>query len=225
MPLGDLAIPPAIGSYVPAPNAPRTVTTTTAMVAADSFVVGNATGGAFTITLPTSPQWGVPYAVMKGDASANAVTVAPGAGVINGTSSLTAQNQLVLYVFDGTNWDSIAPSGVGDSAWTALTKINSWVDVSGEGVLSYRKTSAGMVVLEGAVQSGSNVRIGTLPAGYRPSAANPLNMMIPITTGGSLAGGIVNIGGLAAGSVAVYVIPGLTAPTKAQICVSFYAEA
>ena len=94
-------------TFISQPNAPYAVTSNHQMAALDSIVLANASGGAFTVTLPAAPFFGALYAIEKSDSSGNAVTVAPGAGILTGISSLTTQFRIVLYMFDGTNWCSI----------------------------------------------------------------------------------------------------------------------
>lgn len=76
--------------------------------AANDFVDGNASGGAFTVTLPTAASIaGKRIAVRKNESSLNAVTVdADGSETINGslTFVLTIQDDIVYLVSDGTNW-------------------------------------------------------------------------------------------------------------------------
>src|SRR4051812_21686031 len=73
-------------------------------------VRADATGGAFTITLPASLDWGGrPISAIKTDSSGNAVTIArSGSDKINGgnSQSLAAQYSAITVVADGTtNWD------------------------------------------------------------------------------------------------------------------------
>jgi hypothetical protein len=74
----------------------------------ESVVRCDATGGAFTESLPVAPIIGRHYVVIKIDASGNAVTVAPsaGTGTINGAASqsLATQYANLDFVWDGTNW-------------------------------------------------------------------------------------------------------------------------
>lgn len=71
-----------------------TQTTTYSILGTDFAIMADATGGAFTVTTPTglaTVGWfGV---VQKVDASANAVTVAPAAGTIDGAASISLPNQ------------------------------------------------------------------------------------------------------------------------------------
>ena len=64
----------------------------------------------------------------------------------------------------------------GDTAWTALTLANGWVQDTanspagaGDAVPAYFKDAAGIVHVRGYIKSGTAVAIATLPAGYRPT--------------------------------------------------------
>lgn len=87
--------------------------TTTYSVAADVFWVRcDATGAAFTVTLPASLPWnGRQIGVKKMDASVNAVTVSrAGSDLIDGatTVSLASRYDKTLVIADGsTNWDRL----------------------------------------------------------------------------------------------------------------------
>ena len=73
-----------------------------------SIVQANATGGAFTVTLPTAAtSTNLRYTVKKIDSSANAVTIqGNGAETIDGsnTQTLAAQWQALTMVSNGTSW-------------------------------------------------------------------------------------------------------------------------
>ena len=90
------------------------VTKTTAYTAtiADNTILGNASAGAFSITLPTSVgATGRLYAIKKVDSSANAVTVATTLSqTIDGqtTKPLSIQYDGVQVQSDGANWVVIA---------------------------------------------------------------------------------------------------------------------
>lgn len=85
------------------------VTTTYAILATDQCVLCNATGAAFTATLPAvaSVPTGTVIVVIKTDSSGNAVTVdGSGAETINGsaTDSLATQYTVRRYFTDGVTW-------------------------------------------------------------------------------------------------------------------------
>lgn len=82
----------------------------TVVVADNQKILGcDATSGAFTITLPvnfTSTADGFTITIVKTDSSANAITVAPASGTIQGKSSFTIVNQYTAlkFVWTGTDW-------------------------------------------------------------------------------------------------------------------------
>ncbi len=92
----------------------RTVTTNYTVNTGDSVILGNATSGNITITLPIpSGSWdsgnsaSIVYNISKIDASVNTVTIAPYASeTIGGDASfdLEYQNEVLTLVTDGTNW-------------------------------------------------------------------------------------------------------------------------
>jgi hypothetical protein len=83
-------------------------TTTYTLTALDSVVRADASGGAFTLTLPTAVGCtGRQYWLKKIDSSANAVTIATTSSqTIDGAStySLATQYAHVLLISDGANW-------------------------------------------------------------------------------------------------------------------------
>jgi hypothetical protein len=94
----------------------RTITANATLTNQDCTVLGDATGGAITVTLPTAASAfdglgaGRIYTVKKVDASANAVTLdGNGAETIDGaaTAVLAAQWASVRVQSDGTNWVKI----------------------------------------------------------------------------------------------------------------------
>jgi hypothetical protein len=66
----------------------------------------DATGGAFAATLPAAAGCKATLTFKKSDASANAITVTPAAGTIDGaaTYALSTQYSTVILASDGTNW-------------------------------------------------------------------------------------------------------------------------
>ena len=81
----------------------------------DNVVLGNATSGAFTLTLPSAIGIiGRQYILKKIDSSMNAVTIATTGGqTIDGasTASLSTQYQFLAIASDGTNWVVIGSNG------------------------------------------------------------------------------------------------------------------
>lgn len=81
------------------------------LVEGDDVTLGNATGAAFTVTLPKAALFsGRQFIVKKTDASANAVTIdGDGTETIDGaaTVALAVQYQSVTVLSDGSNWHLI----------------------------------------------------------------------------------------------------------------------
>lgn len=107
----------------------RDVTTTDTVISSDrnKTILADATGAAFTITLPTAASAGDGFKVafVKADASGNAITIdGNGAETINGQANytLSGQGEAVFLVTDGTAWFSIGarqnPSAVPDATTT-----------------------------------------------------------------------------------------------------------
>lgn len=92
----------------PVSTAFATKTASYTIGASDSVIAGNATGGAFTVTLPTAVGIaGRQYTIKKIDSSGNAVTVdGAGSETIDGaaTVALTTQWARTTIVSNGTNW-------------------------------------------------------------------------------------------------------------------------
>ena len=82
------------------------------LLSTDSVITADATGGAFTVTLPTAVGIaGRAYTVKKIDSSANAVTVGTTSSqTIDGatTYALSSRYQFVTVVSDGANWQIVA---------------------------------------------------------------------------------------------------------------------
>jgi hypothetical protein len=94
----------------------RRVSSAYALVpAADAFVLCDASGGAFSVSLPGAQLYpGRVFSVKKTDASGNAVTVVDGGGgLVDGAASvsLATQGMSRRFVSDGAGWWS--ESGVG----------------------------------------------------------------------------------------------------------------
>lgn len=84
-----------------------TKTTTYTITSSDDVILADASGGAFTVSLPTAVGWTKRITVIKIDSSANAVTVGTTGGqTINGPSSrlLAAQFSGTTLVSDNANW-------------------------------------------------------------------------------------------------------------------------
>lgn len=89
-----------------------TKTTTYTATGTDRVILGDATGGAFTVTLPTAVGVsGREYVVKKTDSGGNAVTVGTTSSqTIDGstTKALATQYKFVTVVSDGANWHIIS---------------------------------------------------------------------------------------------------------------------
>jgi hypothetical protein len=87
----------------------RTITAAYTATRTDSLIRCNASGGAFTVTLPAAAGMvGTRYDIKKVDSSANAITVdAAGAELIDGatTQSLAVQYDSITVQCNGTGWD------------------------------------------------------------------------------------------------------------------------
>lgn len=118
------------------------VTKTANYTAADDDVIlGDATSGAITITLPTAAGIsGKTYLIKKTDSSTNAVIVdGAGAESIDGAATVSVWNQYkhLQIVSDGTNWDIIAGhkcSSANACAHTFSASISAAGTVSNENV-------------------------------------------------------------------------------------------
>ena len=102
-------------------RAPRvhSVTAAYSVALSDGVVLADATGGAYSVTLPAAGSAAnMEFIVKKIDASANAITVAATSGNIDGSASASLSNQwdALHVVSDGTDWlkVSVAGSGSGD---------------------------------------------------------------------------------------------------------------
>lgn len=117
---------PNWAAYVIAISASKT--TTYAVLAADDFVQFDATGGAFTATLPTAVGAdGKVYCLKKTDSSFNAVTIATTSSqTIDGvtTTLLSTQYEELTVVSDGANWQVIARKN--DTLWISYTPTGAW---------------------------------------------------------------------------------------------------
>ncbi len=96
----------------------------------DRIVLANATGGAFTVTLPAAAyrKNGQPLTVIRTNAGANAITIATLGGTINGavTVTLAVQYDSHTFVSDGTNWWIVT-----DALTGAVPSGNAGGDLSG----------------------------------------------------------------------------------------------
>jgi hypothetical protein len=81
------------------------VKTTTYVAVGRDVVLASASGGAWVLTLPavTAGRW---VTVKKTDASANAITVTPASGTIDGAATYPITTQWLSrdFISDGTDW-------------------------------------------------------------------------------------------------------------------------
>lgn len=100
--LGDLILDGGLAVPVAAKTANYTATKE------DYVILCDASGGAFTVTLPVGlVEPGRSYHIKKTDSSANAVTIdAAGSETIDGdlTVGISAQYESLLLISDGSNW-------------------------------------------------------------------------------------------------------------------------
>lgn len=85
-----------------------TVTSTYQADSLDRVILANATGGAFTVTLPSAYNRNgqQPISVKRLNSGSNAVTVGASSGTIDGLStvSLSSQYSCKGFISDGENW-------------------------------------------------------------------------------------------------------------------------
>lgn len=87
-----------------------------------------------------------------------------------GTASATAPNSFVPYNSGGGGGTLVRVTGVpGYDRWTALTLLNSWVNIVGAQAAQYRMIGD-MVQVRMAIEDGTASTLFTLPAGFRPPA-------------------------------------------------------
>ena len=95
----------------PIATALATKTTAYSLTATDSVILADATGGAFTVTLPTAVGCqGRQYTVKRTNSGSNNVTVgATSSQTIDGaaTKALGAQWSTIAVVSDGANWQIV----------------------------------------------------------------------------------------------------------------------
>lgn len=108
------------GGAFQSPIATKTASYT--LTATDSNILGDATSGAITITLPDATNIsGLQYRVKKIDSSANAVTIATTSSqTIDGatTKALSSQYDSATFVSDGANWKLFSTSAAASGGAT-----------------------------------------------------------------------------------------------------------
>lgn len=135
------------------------------VVAADEskLITADATGGAFQITLPvTLISTGMALRIVKIDASANAVTIAPSSGNINGAASLTLTRQFsaVECVWNGSTWyafRSVVAGFEGNQNITGNLDVDGTLNVDGASTLAALTTS-GALIANGTAEFNQDVQ-------------------------------------------------------------------
>ncbi len=92
----------------------RTVTGAYTATAADETILANATGGAFTVTLPPAAGLvGKRFTIKRTSASNNVVVDGNGSETIDGagTKQLGSQHSFITIACDGSNWFIVASGG------------------------------------------------------------------------------------------------------------------
>lgn len=126
------------------PTAPAAKTAAYTVLSTDenALIRGDASSGAFDITLPLGSSIGFTnfkVTIMKSDSSSNAITGKPsGSDTINGASSTTFATQYLskTFAWDGTEWKIISESAQAITAASAPTifamtgEIKMWTTVS-----------------------------------------------------------------------------------------------
>ena len=107
----------------------------------------------------------------------------------------------------------------GDTAWTALSFVNSWVNAGSTNELAHFRKIGNLVIVEGIIESGTAIIVATLPAGYRPLAT--INGPATMTSGG-----VTVIGYWALSSAGVLTIQDLggAVPSVAGFQFIYFAE-
>lgn len=116
---------------------------------------------------------------------------------------------LNTYVRDNTNFL------FGDTAWTPLSYVNSWVNAGSPDEVGHFRKIGNLVIVEGTIQSGTAVTVCTLPAGYRPQAQ---------LGGAALVTGAIGYWLLTAAGVLSVQTVGGGVPTQVFLAFTFYAE-
>lgn len=157
---------------------------------AGDFVPCSASGGAFTVTLPSAPSAGTRVTVMKTDTSTNAVTIArAGTDVINvsGQTTMTLPNYLssaTLEYASGT-WYNQESSAAGHITWLVQ---------GGTRQTGYGDMPEGLYFPQAYELLAINFRIGTADASGT-SAAQLYTNTTNASTGSALATALVSSAG------------------------------
>ena len=143
----------------------------------DSVILGDASSGTLTFSLPTAVGIvGRQYTIKKSDSSANTIAVSTTSSqtIDNSTSySLSVQFQYVTLVSDGTNWAVIGQNSSSSSVGFAFTAVtgaalstlttSSTVTTSGSGSASLTVTGSGTPQI--SINGGAWTTSGTIAGG------------------------------------------------------------
>lgn len=110
--------------------------TTTATAAANEFILADTSGGTFVITLPdASTNTDERIAIKKTDSSTNILTIAttPPADIENSSAyTISAQNDSIYLVSDGTDWFIIASNFEDDEVESTSAGLVNYVTTAGD---------------------------------------------------------------------------------------------
>jgi hypothetical protein len=179
--------------------------------AAGDFVLADAAGAAFTVTLPASPATNTSVAVKKVDTSLNLVTVVgDGSSTIDGDATCTLTQALsgAVFVFDGANW-RVEATVIFDPGAKNFTYRGTWdnaVTYAVNDVVFYNR-NAYVAILGGAgntpVTDASNSTWGLLALhGY-----DVISAVGTVTTGAAGSSAAVSISGTLGNPVFDFTIP------------------
>lgn len=165
----------------------------------NTLILADATGGSFTLTLPTPTNAGWHVRVVKIDSTANTVTVQPPAGTISGQSTIVLDAQWLFdrVEYDGTNFKNLFPqwaSGIllgrygGTVGRDKAVTVGTGLSLSSGGTLS-ASTSSDMVltsnltIVAGIASNVLTLAVKTL-AGNDPSASDIASISFRSVTAG-----------------------------------------
>lgn len=131
--------------------------------AAGDFVPCSASGGAFTITLPSAPANGTRVMVMKTDTSANTVTIARGGtdvfNVASGPTSIVLQSQFAV-----VSLEYASATGIWYNQEAASPCKFTWLVQSGTRAAGYGDMPEGIYFDQAATIFAVQFRVGTADA-------------------------------------------------------------
>ena len=173
------------------------ITSNTTLTSAHSVILADATGGAFTITLPTAVgNTGLTYKIIKNDLSTNAVSITTtlAQSIGNYTGSILVGNTsmgILEVISNGTNWNILRWDDQGTFTYTEATGVASTPTATATWTLS----SAEIITITFAPVAGTGNTTGFtltgLPAALRPFA----NQVCPVvlTDNGVMISGLASL--------------------------------